>query len=230
MLGLTTGLCGNDVSISVCSTGDVVCENGNMDSSLNSSQDSRFLDSIAHQLDFGGLAQSLVDTKADTDRFKKPLSLPAKRDPATPLAPVLPPTKVNNSTIGVETQGSHRVSHLVGNVPDHSWSKTSDVHSSSEQSPRPIRKNSTPPSGQDRAVEPSSMITPDTVHTTTTFKITPPMCRCGRRTRENTVYKEGPNQGRTFFTCSRRNGCGYFEWQRSWSETNNCELYSEYDF
>ena len=229
MLGPTTSLCGNDVGISVCSVGDVVCENGNMDGSLNSSQDSRFLDSIAQHLDFGGSAQSWVNTKPDIDRFKKPLSLPAKRDPVIPLTPVLPPTKVrNNSAVRVETQGSPSVSHLVGIIPDHSWNRTSGAHSSSEQSPRPIRTDSTPISGQDRVDEPS-VITPDTVQTTT-FKITPPMCRCGRRTKENTVHKEGPNQGRTFFACSRRNGCGYFEWRRDWSESNNCELFSEYDF
>ena len=59
--------------------------------------------------------------------------------------------------------------------------------------------------------------------------ITPPLCHCGRRTRRRSVINPGPNQGRSFFTCSvkhersrlggnadkkkSRTGCNFFRWE-----------------
>ena len=62
-------------------------------------------------------------------------------------------------------------------------------------------------------------------------KVTSPLCNCGRRARSRIVINPGPNQGRSFFTCSLnhnrpiasftnhsvskkvRTGCGYFQWE-----------------
>ena len=51
-------------------------------------------------------------------------------------------------------------------------------------------------------------------------KRTPPLCNCGCRSSRKIVFMPGPNQGRSFFTCSKRkslgmvksNGCGFFCW------------------
>ncbi|XP_072168368.1 ERI1 exoribonuclease 2-like [Diadema setosum] len=61
-------------------------------------------------------------------------------------------------------------------------------------------------------------------------KITPPMCKCGRRTKRRVAARPGPNQGRPFYSCPSRGrdsrpalgdatnvkwGCGYFCWESS---------------
>jgi hypothetical protein len=38
-----------------------------------------------------------------------------------------------------------------------------------------------------------------------------PMCKCGVYTRENTVKKQGDNQGRKFLACGARK-CKFFKW------------------
>ena len=53
------------------------------------------------------------------------------------------------------------------------------------------------------------------------FKRTPPMCKCGRRSRYLTVQNPGPNTGRKFYSCSRGSGsdksrgCGFFLWEEN---------------
>ncbi|KXS18631.1 prokaryotic type I DNA topoisomerase [Gonapodya prolifera JEL478] len=40
-----------------------------------------------------------------------------------------------------------------------------------------------------------------------------PRCRCGLLASKKTVFKEGPNKGREFYTCARAGSqCGFFEW------------------
>eukprot|EP00441_Pelagodinium_beii_P045357 CAMPEP_0197624766 /NCGR_PEP_ID=MMETSP1338-20131121/4309_1 /TAXON_ID=43686 ORGANISM="Pelagodinium beii, Strain RCC1491" /NCGR_SAMPLE_ID=MMETSP1338 /ASSEMBLY_ACC=CAM_ASM_000754 /LENGTH=299 /DNA_ID=CAMNT_0043194979 /DNA_START=20 /DNA_END=916 /DNA_ORIENTATION=+ len=43
-----------------------------------------------------------------------------------------------------------------------------------------------------------------------------PQCNCGKQTELRTAKKEGPNQGRSYFTCPQGKkefgGCGFFEW------------------
>merc|ERR550519_3145389 len=46
---------------------------------------------------------------------------------------------------------------------------------------------------------------------------TPPFCHCGRRTRKHVAWRPGPNEGRTFFSCTLgsrqlKTGCKYFVW------------------
>ena len=46
---------------------------------------------------------------------------------------------------------------------------------------------------------------------------TPPLCRCGRRSRKRQVYKAGPNTGRIFWSCNLKGrnttaGCDFFLW------------------
>lgn len=47
---------------------------------------------------------------------------------------------------------------------------------------------------------------------------TPPLCKCGRRAKRQTVTTPGPNDGRHFFACplgkacSSKGGCGFFMW------------------
>lgn len=65
----------------------------------------------------------------------------------------------------------------------------------------------------------SVLRTPD-INTSTSMKATPPMCKCGRRSKRRMVQSPGPNLGRFFFSCSGvkstdRNGCGFFQWESS---------------
>lgn len=57
---------------------------------------------------------------------------------------------------------------------------------------------------------------------TSTMRVTPPLCLCGRRSRRRQVQNCGPNMGRLFFSCSTgqsigtpatRGGCGFFQWE-----------------
>ncbi|XP_042294076.1 ERI1 exoribonuclease 2 isoform X2 [Sceloporus undulatus] len=54
-----------------------------------------------------------------------------------------------------------------------------------------------------------------------TGRVTPPMCKCGRRARRLNVSNGGPNHGRTFYSCpvgkkeGNRKGCGYFKWEHT---------------
>ena len=59
---------------------------------------------------------------------------------------------------------------------------------------------------------------------TSTMKVTPPLCKCGRRAKRRMVQNPGPNTGRWFFSCvrgvansanSKASGCGYFQWEHS---------------
>jgi ERI1 exoribonuclease 2 len=48
-------------------------------------------------------------------------------------------------------------------------------------------------------------------------KLTPPLCKCGKRAKRKFVTSPGPNQGRPFFSCpgGRGSGCQYFRWESS---------------
>lgn len=54
-----------------------------------------------------------------------------------------------------------------------------------------------------------------------TGRMTPPLCRCGRRARRLNVSNGGPNQGKAFYSCPVRKcerntkGCSYFRWEDS---------------
>uniref|UniRef100_A0A8J8XEB8 ERI1 exoribonuclease 2 n=1 Tax=Callithrix jacchus TaxID=9483 RepID=A0A8J8XEB8_CALJA len=52
-------------------------------------------------------------------------------------------------------------------------------------------------------------------------KMTPPLCKCGRRSRRLVVSNNGPNHGKVFYCCpigkyqENRKCCGYFEWEQT---------------
>lgn len=52
-------------------------------------------------------------------------------------------------------------------------------------------------------------------------KMTPPLCKCGRRSRRLVVSNNGPNHGRVFYCCpigkyqENRKCCGYFKWEQT---------------
>nr|XP_034986391.1 ERI1 exoribonuclease 2 [Zootoca vivipara] len=54
-----------------------------------------------------------------------------------------------------------------------------------------------------------------------TGRVTPPLCRCGRRARRLNVSNGGPNHGKAFYSCpvgkqaGNRKGCGYFIWEQA---------------
>ncbi|XP_054848978.1 ERI1 exoribonuclease 2 [Eublepharis macularius] len=56
---------------------------------------------------------------------------------------------------------------------------------------------------------------------TETRKMTPPLCKCGRRARRLQVSNGGPNHGKAFYCCpvgkqeGNRKGCGYFKWEHT---------------
>ena len=62
------------------------------------------------------------------------------------------------------------------------------------------------------------------------MKSTPPLCKCGRRSKRRMVQSPGQNTGRFFFSCSIRhsaaskNGCDFFKWETSFSPTSNNSL------
>ncbi|XP_006177355.2 ERI1 exoribonuclease 2 isoform X1 [Camelus ferus] len=54
-----------------------------------------------------------------------------------------------------------------------------------------------------------------------TGKITPPLCKCGRRSKRLVVSNNGPNHGKVFYCCpigkyqENRKCCGYFKWEQT---------------
>ncbi|XP_003930207.1 ERI1 exoribonuclease 2 [Saimiri boliviensis] len=52
-------------------------------------------------------------------------------------------------------------------------------------------------------------------------KMTPPLCKCGRRSRRLVVSNNGPNHGKVFYCCpigkyqENRKCCGYFRWEQT---------------
>ncbi|XP_006876026.1 PREDICTED: ERI1 exoribonuclease 2 [Chrysochloris asiatica] len=52
-------------------------------------------------------------------------------------------------------------------------------------------------------------------------KMTPPLCKCGRRSKRLVVSNNGPNHGRVFYCCpigkyqENKNQCGYFKWEQA---------------
>lgn len=72
-------------------------------------------------------------------------------------------------------------------------------------------------------LEEGNVTTPNaaTRHGLSSHKRTPPFCKCGSRAFRRVVSLQGPNQGRSFFICSRRrslgmlqtSGCGFFCWE-----------------
>uniref|UniRef100_A0A8C3VZT7 ERI1 exoribonuclease 2 n=1 Tax=Catagonus wagneri TaxID=51154 RepID=A0A8C3VZT7_9CETA len=52
-------------------------------------------------------------------------------------------------------------------------------------------------------------------------KITPPLCKCGRRSKRLIVSNNGPNHGKVFYCCpigkyqEKRKCCGYFKWEQT---------------
>lgn len=52
-------------------------------------------------------------------------------------------------------------------------------------------------------------------------KMTPPLCRCGRRAKRLVVSNNGPNHGRVFYCCpvgkhqENRKCCGFFKWEQT---------------
>ncbi|GAB5583013.1 ERI1 exoribonuclease 2 isoform X2 [Prionailurus iriomotensis] len=52
-------------------------------------------------------------------------------------------------------------------------------------------------------------------------KMTPPLCKCGRRSKRLVVSNNGPNHGKVFFCCpngkyqENRKCCGYFKWEQT---------------
>ncbi|XP_072609804.1 ERI1 exoribonuclease 2 isoform X3 [Vulpes vulpes] len=52
-------------------------------------------------------------------------------------------------------------------------------------------------------------------------KMTPPLCKCGRRSKRLVVTNNGPNHGKVFYCCpvgkyqENRKCCGYFKWEQA---------------
>ena len=44
---------------------------------------------------------------------------------------------------------------------------------------------------------------------------TPPLCKCGRRSRFLLVSNPGPNRGRRYYACAKgsKSGCQFFQWE-----------------
>ncbi|XP_072838648.2 ERI1 exoribonuclease 2 isoform X1 [Pogona vitticeps] len=67
----------------------------------------------------------------------------------------------------------------------------------------------------------SSVNLNQSLRTTETGRVTPPLCKCGRRARRLSVSNGGPNHGKIFYSCpvgkqeGSKKSCGYFKWEHS---------------
>ncbi|XP_074057443.1 ERI1 exoribonuclease 2 [Macrotis lagotis] len=58
-------------------------------------------------------------------------------------------------------------------------------------------------------------------------KMTPPLCKCGRRSKRLIVSNNGPNHGKAFYSCpvgkyqKNRKNCGYFKWEQTFQKERN---------
>ena len=109
---------------------------------------------------------------------------------------------------------------------------TSGIHSERKAGPRnPVFKTPSPVgTNRNNSVNSSSVFkTPSPVSGTpgSAMKSTPPLCKCGRRSKRRMVQSPGQNTGRFFFSCSVRhsaaskNGCDFFKWETSFSPASN---------
>jgi ERI1 exoribonuclease 2 len=214
--------------ISPSTSGEMQQDGDTMNSSLTSSQDQLFLDSIALSLEVPDTSQS-HSNPANSNVFKKPTTIPSKREPTTPLSN-FPLSKAPNTPVLKEIQMTHSPQVFGLTTP-----KPLDVCQFVPTPKQPCHSN------EKKSTLSLSFSTPDAKchvggdgHVTpagrSSFKLTPPMCKCGKRTREKTVYKEGPNKGKQFFSCTKRNGCNYFMWRSDLVSSTSPQLFTEYDF
>jgi hypothetical protein len=68
-------------------------------------------------------------------------------------------------------------------------------------------------------------------HENSSMKVTPPLCKCGRRSKRRVAQTPGPNQGRSFFSCpqgsaGRNKGCGYFQWESAYMKNRSPQLFA----
>ena len=66
------------------------------------------------------------------------------------------------------------------------------------------------------------------------MKMTPPLCKCGRRSKRRMVQSPGQNMGRFFFSCAVRKsvgskeGCDFFKWETSGLIQNNSMISKQF--
>ncbi|XP_067562551.1 ERI1 exoribonuclease 2 isoform X6 [Tursiops truncatus] len=87
---------------------------------------------------------------------------------------------------------------------------------------KPTSSNGSPGGSSSRKVLPS--ILTSTVNVQDPWKggkITPPLCKCGRRSKRLVASNNGPNHGKVFYCCpigkyqEKRKCCGYFKWEQT---------------
>ncbi|KAJ7305839.1 hypothetical protein JRQ81_010205 [Phrynocephalus forsythii] len=75
--------------------------------------------------------------------------------------------------------------------------------------------------GISSAILKSSVNLNQSLRATETGRVTPPLCKCGRRARRLSVSNGGPNHGKVFYSCplgkqeGTKKSCGYFKWEHS---------------
>lgn len=78
----------------------------------------------------------------------------------------------------------------------------------------------------------SSVNLNQSLRTTETGRVTPPLCKCGRRARRLCVSNGGPNHGKVFYTCpvgkqeGSKKSCGYFKWEHSLLKENRTHSFT----
>lgn len=98
-----------------------------------------------------------------------------------------------------------------------------EIQNSSRKNVNSPKSVSTPVINKKYESHLGNMTTPNTTvlpSPSSSCKRTPPLCKCGCRSTRKIVSMPGPNQGRSFFTCSKRKslgmvkstGCGFFRW------------------
>uniref|UniRef100_A0AAY4B7L5 ERI1 exoribonuclease 2 n=1 Tax=Denticeps clupeoides TaxID=299321 RepID=A0AAY4B7L5_9TELE len=116
-----------------------------------------------------------------------------------------PPTCSNTSLVLVSTTVN---SILEPETLETRLVSVKPIASASFKKPRPLSSSGglVPGPSSTKRLSPSS--------SSSTLKITSPLCDCGRRAKRLTVGNGGPNNGRVFFSCPvRKPGCGFFKWE-----------------
>ncbi|XP_064653292.1 ERI1 exoribonuclease 2-like isoform X2 [Lineus longissimus] len=134
---------------------------------------------------------------------------------STPVVPMVLKDKKNIFTPRIG-EGSKKVqSSLLGKSDQYCHFKTS---------------TNTVPGSVCGAVK-SGFKTPFTAQRVSDMKVTPPLCKCGRRSKRRVAQTPGPNQGRGFFSCphgsaGKNKGCGYFLWESVYLQNRSPQLFA----
>ncbi|TKC36107.1 hypothetical protein EI555_007496 [Monodon monoceros] len=210
----------------------------NLDTSFNSGERLMVLEKseMLSQENFGGTEET--PQKSDTSKsivYKSPhttiYNIKETEDPGSDAFDFKLPECKSSSFNSVNANMSHPL--VLGKLPLHlggakrnpssplpfppAKKQTFTIHEE-----KPTSSNGSPGGSSSRKVLPS--ILTSTVNVQDPWKggkITPPLCKCGRRSKRLVASNNGPNHGKVFYCCpigkyqEKRKCCGYFKWEQT---------------